>query len=127
MSSTYSGIYSFVRKELAPDEHAKFSLDFEVPFVFKGFVANPENSSGIVIEDILIGDQSVIVTGGVIPIEVFYADSWPLTFPDPIVPAGTLLSLRVHNTSKLPKLLQVAVFGDGLIEKSRETGLRLSE
>ena len=120
MSFAHPGVYPFACKELLPDEHSVFSLDFAVPFSFKGFVANPENAKGIVVEDILADGKSLLVTGGPIPIEVFYADSWPVVFATTLIPIGRPLTMLVHNTSIFHRLLQVCVFGDGITDESSD-------
>lgn len=103
--------YPFAAKSLRPGEVSEFALDFQLPFMLETFVACPDDAGEIVVKDILIGGRSLIVSGGVIPIEMFYEGCWPIKYWQPLVPPGTPLRMIVENTSAGNRSLQMSVVG----------------
>ena len=116
----HDGYYPFACKQLGPGESAGFVLWFELPFRLLTFLAAPHEAAGLEVEDILVGERSLIVSAGALPIGMFYPGSMPITWADPDVPVGTCLKMRVRNPTKVARSLRVTVVGTSSSDVSPE-------
>lgn len=116
----HDGYYPFAAKMLEPGESAVFALGFELPFRLLTFLAAPHEAAGLEVEDILVGERSLIVSAGALPIGMFYPACMPIRWADPDVPVGTCLKMRVRNPTKVARSLRVTVVGTSSSDVSPE-------
>ena len=82
----------FACRDIGPGDVETFALDFDRPFAFGGLVADDDDAEGLVVEDVIAGERSLVVTECTL-----YEGEWPLSFRDVVVPARVPLRVRVRN------------------------------
>jgi hypothetical protein len=108
----YSQVHNLPESTVRANDTLELKLVLPIPFKFEQIVAN-NNIKDLHVKNILIGDRSLIVSGGTLPIEVFWPDSWTMSFHEPYIPVNVPLLIIVLNTSSIEKRLSVSVFGIG--------------